>query len=468
MLTHFNITQCGKDHIKLGTPCQDYSASVTKTAKKLSKEYVVAAISDGVGNCMFSQYGSECVVNSFIEKAKEELDLLLDCPDDEKMLEIIKLAFTAAADSVRAKSKEMELPFNQFDSTLTGVVYDGESLWFGHIGDDGIVAFYSDGEYELITVRHKGISSNVVFPISERRSWQFAAAKKKVAAFFMMTDGVLDHCVDMEIMNNRVFFPFLQPALAEPIDSPEAVKKNKADWDEFLRGEGDYDVNFREKVGDDITFLMVENSELVSVLPTIKFDIDKWDEDTAKKMDLLNEQLYTDTSTYRRGQGSFSKGNTAHYPEQRGNGARASAVSSGNPKVAKGQTAKKPNHADNRVEHSVYNAVTCVCDSEQGDELSDFEKSAQELFSMLPSPGGIIANIGSLAYNAGEKVGQCLKDIAKGSIQSRQGKFVKNEPPKCVRNVNEHCKTEDENFSERGGKRDVIILSSENGLDKKG
>lgn len=283
MLTHFNITQRGKDHIKLGTPCQDYSASITKTAQKLSKEYVVAAISDGIGSCMFSQYGSECVVKSFIEKAEEELDLLLDCPDDEKMLEIIKRAFTAAADNVRSKSKEMELPFNQFDSTLTGVVYDGESLWFGHIGDDGIVAFYSDGEYELITVRHKGVPSNVVFPISERRSWQFAAAKKKVAAFFMMTDGVLDHCVDMEIMNNRVFFPFLQPALAEPIDNFEAVEKNKADWDEFLRGAGDYDVNFREKVGDDITFLMVENSELVSALPAIKFDIDKWNKDTAKK-----------------------------------------------------------------------------------------------------------------------------------------------------------------------------------------
>lgn len=139
MLTYFNITQRGKSHIESNDPCQDFSGSISIHSVPLNKDYIVASISDGVGQCKFSQYGSECVVKSFIEKVSESIKLFAMQPDDEKMLGVIEDAFSYAADNVRKKSKEMELPYNQFDSTLTGVIFDGESLWFGHIGDDGVV-----------------------------------------------------------------------------------------------------------------------------------------------------------------------------------------------------------------------------------------------------------------------------------------------------------------------------------------
>lgn len=127
-----------------------------------------------------------------------------------------------------------------------------------------------------------------------------------------------------------------------------------------------------------------------------------------------------------------------------------------------GRAAKKLN----RAEHSAYSTAVRVRGSKRSDGLNDFEKSAQGHFPMLPSPSGIMSDIGSLAYNAGEKVGQCRKDIAKGSRCSRQGKSVKNEPSENASNVSEHCRAKDENLLERGGKRDVLILSSKDGGDK--
>lgn len=297
MLTHFHVTQQGESHIQRGTPCQDYSAS-RRVLLKEDREVILAAIADGVGSCTFSQYGAETAVNTLLQTLEQGL------PEgswtDEALLALLKQGFQAALMEVEAEAERRELPFMEFDSTLTGVVYDGWNLWFGHVGDSGLVLLYTDGSYEMVTVRHSGQELHSVYPLRNAELWQFEKAPKSTAALVMMTDGVLDYCVDGKAMNNRVYFPFLAPALTHVMESDQQAEHQRQEWEEFFRGSPTYPDRFREKMMDDITFLVAENPKLVAQLPAIAFDFKRWEADTARRKEKLAQELYKDYREYKR------------------------------------------------------------------------------------------------------------------------------------------------------------------------
>ena len=300
MLTHFSITQQGLRHIEKGVPCQDFSQSCRIRLDRLDCELALAAIADGVGSCLFSQCGSETAVNSFLSCLTHNLSKDSFELSDASVLKLLEHAFRYALYQVTAKAKEMELPFMEFDSTLTGVVFDGKNLWFGHVGDDGIVAMYTDGTYEMITERHEGEEAGSLYPLCFEEKWQFGKAPKEVASLVLMTDGVLNYCVDGKAMKNRVFFPFLKPALTVVMETDEQVEKLKQRWEELLRGaSGDPDRPFPRVTTDDITLVSIGNTEAVTALPKIEFDLDQWKADTKKRREELNKVLYADYWEYK-------------------------------------------------------------------------------------------------------------------------------------------------------------------------
>lgn len=301
MLTHFSITQQGKRHIERDVPCQDFSASKRVYLDHFGCEIVIAAVADGVGSCEFSQYGSATAVQSFLRCVEYNIQNKLPELSDENVIKLIQYSFNYALSQVEKDAEERELPFLEFDSTLTGIVYDGHTLWYGHIGDDGVVVLYFDGEYEMITKRHRGEEVHSLFPLREVDLWQFGKSSKEVASCVLMTDGVLDHCVDVESMGNRVYFPFLEPALTEIASTDEDAEKQRLDWYEYLAGNGSYAENFRDKVTDDISFVVVQNPSLLKVVPAVQFDFDKWDEDTARRKKELDDALYADYRAYKAG-----------------------------------------------------------------------------------------------------------------------------------------------------------------------
>lgn len=303
MITHFNITLQGTRHIERGDPCQDFSASQRIHLDRFGSDLVLAAIADGVGSCMFSQYGAETAVTSFLSCLVHNLNRGIFELTDEFILRLLEKAFRYALSQVSVKAEKMELPFMEFDSTLTGVIFDGKNLWFGHVGDDGVVVLYADGTYEMITERHEGEESGSLFPLICQEKWQFGKAPKEVASMVLMTDGVLNYCVDGRAMNNRVYYPFLGLALAVTAETDEQAEKLRQDWEDFLRGEPDEPVGFRNRITtDDISFVLIENPEVVATLPEIKFDQGKWDEDTKKRREEIDEKLYANYRKYKKGQ----------------------------------------------------------------------------------------------------------------------------------------------------------------------
>ena len=289
MIHTFNITQQGESHIKKDMPCQDYSC--TKRMTHLDQEIIIVAISDGVGSCKYSQIGSKVAVESFIECLTFNIENKVEEFSEETILTILKHAFHYSLSQINKTSEKNELPFLEYDCTLTGVVYVGNTLYFGHVGDDGIVALYSNGKYEMITERHKGEEANSVFPLREEDRWQFGKCVNIVSCV-LMTDGVLDFCVDSIAMNNRVFFPFLEPALTE---TEEEEKEQQSEWENYLAGKSEDFPDFRNIVTDDISFVVIQNvDQLKKMELPIPFDSKKWEEDTLERKKKIDAILYAD------------------------------------------------------------------------------------------------------------------------------------------------------------------------------
>lgn len=269
----FAFSQQGQSHLSKEKPCQDRCSF-----RVIADSLIIAAIADGVGSCLLSDYGSFEAVQSSLDYLEQQLEPLSKQPDfalEEKLMgKILRETMQYAYDCVEKKAEQLEQLLYSFQSTLTIAVYDGNTLYFAHAGDDGIVALDKSGRYAMVTSRHKGEEANSVFPLQNKNTWQFGKVNDTVA-FIMVTDGVLDAFVRPESENNRVYYPFIQPIFSAVINNLEDTKSNCEDWFAYMSSP-----DYRDKVIDDLTLVAVVNQSKnkQDILPD--FDIEKWNQET--------------------------------------------------------------------------------------------------------------------------------------------------------------------------------------------
>lgn len=295
MIKAFNITQQGERHIQKEVVCQDYSGLERVHLEKVDEDIIVAAVADGVGSCKFSQFGSKKAVESCLKCIKFNMNNLNELSDD-KILNIIQHGFHFSLSEISKLAEKEEIPFLEYDTSLCVAVYVKNTVYYGQAGDSGIVVLYNDGQYEMITKRHKGEEANSLYPLRDKIEWEFGKSSKEVASLVLMTDGVLDFCVDSDAMNNRVFFPFLEDALTEK-DKEE--NKQKEEWSEYLAGKSEDFPDIRKDITDDISFVVVQNTEMLKKIPPVIFDEETWKEDSAKRKKEIDEFLYADFYKYK-------------------------------------------------------------------------------------------------------------------------------------------------------------------------
>ena len=287
-LTGFGITQQGKSHIEKGNiPCQDsMDLRLLQT-----RPIILAAVADGVGSCQLSHYGSRTAVHTALDVLESRLEELaahedFDFNNHQQMQGLMLEAFRAALNAVDAQAAEMkQIPY-AFQSTLTVTVYDGAQLYIGHAGDDGVVALAEDGTCTMQTRRHKGETANSVYPL-QARNMDFAAVDKKVAAFALMTDGVLDAVVDSELYQNRVYYPFFKQFFETVLVSKDEVRELCCCADQMLAGK-----EYRERVTDDLSLVVVTNQAMLVNCQKPNFSMDDWNKQTAAISQKIQEQLY--------------------------------------------------------------------------------------------------------------------------------------------------------------------------------
>lgn len=232
------VTKRGVAHRCYGTRCQD--AHMIRRVKQVAiwkdggkrdrllpgKEYVVAAVADGLGSEAHSDIGAHAAVNTAVSTMCELIGTWCATGDSAlaiSMPRFIEQSMIKANNAVVKKAASMELPANEFDATLAIAVYDGEQLFYGSAGDSGVIA-KTDAGFELVT-RPSRVGSAGTYPLYCREKWEIGACGH-VRGFLLATDGVLELLVpefNNENLNEKAVHLFMgaghKPVSASDIDA---------------------------------------------------------------------------------------------------------------------------------------------------------------------------------------------------------------------------------------------------------
>lgn len=232
------VTKRGVAHRCYGTRCQD--AHMIRRVKQVAiwkdggkrdrllpgKEYVVAAVADGLGSEAHSDIGAHAAVNTAVSTMCELIGTWCATGDSAlaiSMPRFLEQAMIKANNAVVKKAASMELPANEFDATLAIAVYDGEQLFYGSAGDSGVIA-KTDAGFELLT-RPSRVGEAGTYPLYCREKWEISACSH-VRGFLLATDGLLELLVpefNNENLNEKAVHLFMgaghKPVSASDIDA---------------------------------------------------------------------------------------------------------------------------------------------------------------------------------------------------------------------------------------------------------
>lgn len=227
------VTKRGVAHRCYGTRCQD--AHMIRRVKQVAiwkdggkrdrllpgKEYVVAAVADGLGSEAHSDIGAHAAVNTAVSTMCELIGTWCATGDSAlaiSMPRFLEQAMIKANNAVVKKAASMELPANEFDATLAIAVYDGDQLFYGSAGDSGVIA-KTDAGFELLT-RPSRVGEAGTYPLYCREKWEISACGH-VRGFLLATDGVLELLVpefNNENLNEKAVHLFMG-AGHKPVDA---------------------------------------------------------------------------------------------------------------------------------------------------------------------------------------------------------------------------------------------------------
>ncbi len=280
MLLSYGMSSVGSSHLSKGVPCQD-----SNQVEQLSNGWLAAVIADGVGSAQHSDVASQIATTKFIEKCVKEITPTMT---SDEILDVIRGAFYDANESIIKYAAAQNHPITEYDTTLSGVVYTGNDVIFGHCGDGGIVGLTNSGDYVKITQPQKASDGICVIPLrAGEGSWVFGKANGNYASVLLATDGVYDIFTPYLLREQEVslYIPLIRYFMDNNVlgincDNHQVIKESRLN---FINGKN------CSMITDDKTILVLVNSD---VIPSLKEDDYYKEPDWGKLQDEWNRRAY--------------------------------------------------------------------------------------------------------------------------------------------------------------------------------
>lgn len=184
----------GKSHIERGTVCQDHSMT-----EPLRYGWHLGVVADGVGSAIHSEIGSQIAVECLHAFCQENIKAAMS---DQQLEDMIYAGYEYTLDKIEQYAEQKNDNLENYDTTLSAVLYNGEKVIYGHAGDGGILVRLCDGRIIPVTERQKGADGSSVRPLrAGKSSWAFGKCEEKAAAVLLATDGMLDGVFQPVLVN---------------------------------------------------------------------------------------------------------------------------------------------------------------------------------------------------------------------------------------------------------------------------
>jgi hypothetical protein len=106
---------------------------------------------------------------------------------------ILHTGFVIAQNKIEEEIEKHDRLPEEYDTTLTAVVYNGRKIVYGHVGDGGIIGLGSFGDFVKVTEVQKGEEHNMVVPLRGGPNyWVFDYSEEEFCSILLLTDGLLD------------------------------------------------------------------------------------------------------------------------------------------------------------------------------------------------------------------------------------------------------------------------------------
>lgn len=254
MICTYGLSLQGTSHISADIVCQD-----AHKIKVLQNGWVAAAIADGVGSSKHSDIAAKIAVDTVINTIETGLfyggNIL---PSDIK--HIIKLGFISALHNIRCTARIRRDNIKNYDTTLTVLVYDGNHIVYGHVGDGGIIGLTTSGDYIAVTQVQKGDEHNIVLPLRIGLSgWVFGTCEEEFCSLLMLTDGLLDIAMP-SLLNGGIYVRFVRQFMDNVL-----ININKSNTDKVREQVRRFLTSDNCKpITDDKTMVSIINNDLLA------------------------------------------------------------------------------------------------------------------------------------------------------------------------------------------------------------
>jgi len=250
MIFDYGFSITGKSHLLQDKPCQD-----AYYIRQLDNGWFVGAVADGVGSCANAEEGSQLAVKTAVDFVCEYMPYDYSLISTKSML---RTALNHTMKTIIRHAEARKLPVENFDTTLSLVIYDGRRITYAHSGDGAIIGLTVFGELIEITRRQKAEDGVSLVPLrAGYTAWEIDSYEEELAGVIAVTDGVLEALSpyllkirgdgDAVYAGGRGLYVPLGSCLADPAGVPEDREGQtvlRDSLEALVTGDMEYDSQF--------------------------------------------------------------------------------------------------------------------------------------------------------------------------------------------------------------------------------